>query len=82
LIWWVLVGLFRSRAALEAENLVLRVPPRFKGSVRLLNLFGHLLRIKEDDTAERVVTWDRIETHLDRYPHLGREIDAFLPHLA
>ena len=24
LIWWVLVGLFRSRAALEAENLVLR----------------------------------------------------------
>src|SRR6266571_8362163 len=24
LIWWLLVGLFRSRAALEAENLVLR----------------------------------------------------------
>ena len=24
LIWWALVGLFRSRAALEAENLVLR----------------------------------------------------------
>src|SRR5262245_63280749 len=24
LIWWALVGLFRSRSALEAENLVLR----------------------------------------------------------
>jgi hypothetical protein len=24
LIWWALVGLFRSRVALEAENLVLR----------------------------------------------------------
>jgi hypothetical protein len=24
LIWWALVGLFRSRRALEAENLVLR----------------------------------------------------------
>jgi hypothetical protein len=24
LVWWPLVGLFRSRAALEAENLVLR----------------------------------------------------------
>jgi hypothetical protein len=47
LIWWALVGLFRSKAALEAENLVLRQQlnvlrrtrsrrPAFSGTDRLI----------------------------------------------
>jgi hypothetical protein len=46
LVWWALIGLFRSRAALEAEILVLK-------SAKALNLeFPRLLRTLADEIIE------------------------------
>src|SRR3954468_14539666 len=76
LIWWVLAGLFRSRAALEAENLVLRQQlnvlrrsrpkrPAFNSTDRLI--FVGLYRLFPDVRAalaivkpDTVIHWHRM----------------------
>jgi hypothetical protein len=62
LIWWVLVGLFRSRAALEAENLMLRQQLNVlrrtgPGLYRLFPDVRAALTIVKPDT---VIRWHRM----------------------